>query len=262
MATQRVARRRGPPRNRVTRPRSTPTSRSFRTGRIRTSSCGEGLDALSHVVAHARGLLEYLIDVELDDRSALPTFSNEWRVSARHDVARRQDDPVVRGMLKAYADTPRAGSISFARRPMLSAPWSAKFVSAAKGARVNYGPRPFEARVARQRSPGQEERKAIVGALLDFPLLLDDSEVARRALDCSKASRHGLWRRSRGNASQRARRKRSRQRRIPCANAGVDPSLRHSAPCRPCARHDRRRAEDRHGYGKELRGTNVAREAQ
>jgi DNA primase len=49
---------------------------------------------------------------------------------------------------------------------------------AAKAARVPTGPRPFEARI-KPKPPGQEERKAIVGAILDFPVLLDDSEVAR-----------------------------------------------------------------------------------
>ena len=37
-------------------------------------------------------------------------------------------------------------------------------------------PGPPEARI-RPRAPGYEERKAIVGALLDFPALLDDSEL-------------------------------------------------------------------------------------
>ena len=44
--------------------------------------------------------------------------------------------------------------------------------------RVLRGPSPYEARVA-PRAPGVEERKAIVGAILEFPALVDDSEVAR-----------------------------------------------------------------------------------
>jgi len=42
---------------------------------------------------------------------------------------------------------------------------------------VIHGPRPFEARIAPSSMPGREERKAIVGAVLEFPALLDDSGV-------------------------------------------------------------------------------------
>ena len=41
---------------------------------------------------------------------------------------------------------------------------------------MSVGPKPYEARV-RPRRPGEEERKAIVGAILEFPELLDDSAV-------------------------------------------------------------------------------------
>jgi DNA primase len=51
-----------------------------------------------------------------------------------------------------------------------------KVILAAKAARVPIGPRPSEARI-KPRRPGQDERKAIVGAVLDFPVLLDDCEL-------------------------------------------------------------------------------------
>jgi DNA primase len=46
----------------------------------------------------------------------------------------------------------------------------------ARAAQVLLGPRPSEARIG-PRPPGQDARKNIVGALLDFPVLLDDSVV-------------------------------------------------------------------------------------
>jgi DNA primase len=137
----------------------------------------KGDGALRHVVAQARGLFEYLIDVELD-----PTFnasdmreraSRALRVAAIID---RQKDPIVRGMLEAYADY-AASRLDLVR----SAPnaWGAlrrRVMAAARNAHVHLGPRPSEARI-RPRPPGQDERKAIIGALLDFPVLLDDSQM-------------------------------------------------------------------------------------
>ena len=46
----------------------------------------------------------------------------------------------------------------------------------ARAARIDFGPRPSEARI-KPRLPGNEDRKAITEAILDFPALLDDSEV-------------------------------------------------------------------------------------
>ena len=137
----------------------------------------KGDKALRHVVVQARGLFEYLIDADLD-----PSFNaaDAMEVSARIErvalIIDRQKDPVRRAMLEAYADY-AASRLDLVR----SAPnaWLAlrrRFRASARAARVVTGPRPSEARI-RPRRPGQDERKAIVGAILDFPLLLDDSEV-------------------------------------------------------------------------------------
>jgi DNA primase len=137
----------------------------------------KGEKALRHVVGQARGLFEYLIDVELD-----PTFNAADMVERGARAARvaaiidRQKDPIVRGMLEAYADY-AASRLDLVR----SAPnaWGAlrrRVMAAERTARVYSGPRPSEARI-RPRRPGQDERKTIIGAFLDFPILLDDSEM-------------------------------------------------------------------------------------
>ncbi len=134
----------------------------------------KGVEALRHVLAQARGLLEYLIDVELDETfNAADSAEKAARVERIRAILDRQREPVVRGMLKAYADQ-AAGRIDLVR----SAPNAfAVLERTFRGSiRVVVGPRPSEARI-RARPPGQEERKAIVEALLDFPVLLDDSEV-------------------------------------------------------------------------------------
>jgi DNA primase len=139
----------------------------------------KGQDALNHTVAQARGLLEYLIDVELDDTfNAADLRERVVRIERVASVLARLSDPVVRGMLKAYADYAASRLDLVRSAPNAFGALERKVVAAARAARVLLGPRPSEARVTARR-PGYEERKAIVGAILDFPVLLDDSEVAR-----------------------------------------------------------------------------------
>lgn len=139
----------------------------------------KGSEALAHTIASARGLVEYLIDVELDDSfNAADAREQSARIDRVNAVLARQKDPVVRGMAKAYADK-IASRLDLVRSAPNAFDALVRKVTAAMGAsRVVRGPRPHEARVT-PRPPGQEERKAIVGALLEFPALVEDSEVAR-----------------------------------------------------------------------------------
>jgi DNA primase len=135
----------------------------------------KGPEALRHVLGQAKGLLEYLIDAELDETfNAADSAEKVARIERITAILSRQQDPVRRGMLKSYADY-AAGRLDLVRsEPNAFALLERKFRG--KAARVNLGPHPREARVSKK-PPGQEERKAIVEALLDFPVLLDDSEV-------------------------------------------------------------------------------------
>jgi DNA primase len=139
----------------------------------------KGAPALEHVISQARGLVEYLIDVELDDTfSAADLRERVTRIERVGAILGRQKDPVVRGMLKAYADY-AAGRLDLVRSaPNAFGALERKVVTAARVAQVRVGPRPSEARI-RPRPPGQEERKAIVGALLDYPALLDEADIRK-----------------------------------------------------------------------------------
>jgi DNA primase len=137
----------------------------------------KGPEALRHVLAQARGLSDYLIDVELDVPFN-PQDAREWaaRIDRVAAIIARQPDPIARGRLKLRADD-AAGRLDLVRSgPDAFGALRRKLAIAARSGRVDFGPRPSEARV-RPRKPGQEERKAIVGALLDFPALLGDSVV-------------------------------------------------------------------------------------
>jgi DNA primase len=137
----------------------------------------KGADALKHVVSQARGLFEYLIDVELDESfNAADLREKVARLERAATLIARQRDPVIRGMLEAYADYAASRLDLVRSAPNAFPALKRKIFAAARAARVDFGPRPWEARV-RARSPGHEERKAIAGAILDFPALLDDSEA-------------------------------------------------------------------------------------
>lgn len=137
----------------------------------------KGPEALRHLLAQARGLLEYLIDAELDETfNAADLREKLARIERVAALLARQRDPVLRGMLDAYADY-AAGRLDLVRAAPNAFPALKRKVTAAAGAvRIDRGPRPSEARV-KPKPPGSEERKAIAGAVLDFPALLDDPAV-------------------------------------------------------------------------------------
>jgi hypothetical protein len=79
-------------------------------------------------------------------------------------------------MAEAYADQVASRLDVVRSAPNAFGTLKRQIIAQARAARIDYGPRPSEARLAPRR-PGHEDRKAIAGAILDFPALLDDSEV-------------------------------------------------------------------------------------
>lgn len=137
----------------------------------------KGAEALRHVVAHARGLPEYLIDVELDEAfNASDSRERMDRAERVIAIIERQKDPIMRGMREAYADQALSRLDLVRSAPHAAGPFKRRLMATVRAARVPTAQRPWEARI-KFRLPGPAERKAIVGALLDFPMLLDDSEI-------------------------------------------------------------------------------------
>jgi DNA primase len=142
-----------------------------------------GPDALRHLLGQARGLLEYLIDADLDESfNAADLREKGTRIERVTALLTRQKDAVARGMLEAYADY-AAGRLDLVRSAPNAFPaLKRKVLAAARAANMVHvthvasAPRPSEARI-RPRPPGHEERKAIAGAILDFPALLNDSSI-------------------------------------------------------------------------------------
>ncbi|MGH7298123.1 MAG: toprim domain-containing protein, partial [Polyangiaceae bacterium] len=137
----------------------------------------KGVEALEHVLGQARGLFEYLIDDDFDESfNAADLREKATRIERVSALLARQKDPVVRGMAEAYADRAASRLDVVRSAPNAYGTLKRQIMAQARAARIDFGPRPSEARL-KPRSPGSEDRKAITGALLDFPGLLDDSEV-------------------------------------------------------------------------------------
>jgi DNA primase len=137
----------------------------------------KGIDALRHRIGSARGLFEYLFDVDLDETfNAADHREQGARIERVTQRIERQKNPVTRGMLEAYADQVASRLDVVRSAPNALAALKRRVLARARAAQMLVGPRPSEARIG-FRPPGQDARKNIVGALLDFPMLLDDSEV-------------------------------------------------------------------------------------
>jgi DNA primase len=149
----------------------------------------KGVEALRHLLAQAPSLLSYLVGKALDPSfNAADLRQKAIRVARVGALVSCSDDPVERAMAEGYADA-AAGRLDLVRSsPGAFGVLKRQILSQARAARIDFGPRPSEARL-KPRPVGSEDRKAIVEAILDFPELLDDSEVqsVKRLLEGNSA---------------------------------------------------------------------------
>lgn len=136
-----------------------------------------GIERVRAMVAGAPGIMEYLIEDALNE-SFHQADANERsaRVTRVGKLLAEENDPLVRGMLKSYADR-CAGRLDLVRSPDAFRTLERSFKLMV--------PAPEVAPPKKQRAviqkPGALERTEMVGAVLDFPELLDEDEV-REAL--------------------------------------------------------------------------------
>lgn len=151
----------------------------------------KGVQALQEVVAHARGMLEFLIEESLDTTfTAADAHERAARVGEVSRLLAEEDDPLVKMMAETYA-IELAGRIDLRLLDQTArhVPRDAfrALEASVKRAVANAGPRPVLRRgesaeppsrarfVTRQ--PGATHRRAIVGALVEHPQLLRDPDV-------------------------------------------------------------------------------------
>jgi DNA primase len=137
----------------------------------------KGPEELRHLLGQAKGIVEYVIDVCLDESfNAADSLEKAARVERVARILERKNDVVLRAMREEYANRVAQRLDIVRSQPTAFPALMRRFLSAGRPTQVYTGPRPYEARV-KPRPPGSEDRKAISGAILDFPAILDDSDV-------------------------------------------------------------------------------------
>ena len=152
----------------------------------------KGAEAITNLVESAKGLAEALIDMELDATFVqADVFERRERLDRVLKLVTDQADPIARMELRAYVDSTVMARLDlhgmritrddqFHHEPFKSVHEQirrAEAAAMARGEKPKRAVTPREARIAAP-VPGAAERKAIVGALIEQPSLLDDAEVA------------------------------------------------------------------------------------
>ena len=131
-----------------------------------------GAEPLGHVIAAAKGMLEFLIDVELDKGFARRDAREQAaRVRAVAQILASEDDPTVRAMAKRYAD-------SLAARLGVTDAGTLRSLEQVVKRELGVG-ESSGVRRPRARSEAREESVPLdmLGCLLDFPDILLEPEV-------------------------------------------------------------------------------------
>jgi DNA primase len=168
----------------------------------------KGARAIEDLVASAKGMLEALIDMALDESfSQADAYEKQSRVDYVVKLIAEEDDPLVRTMLKSYADQ-LAGRLDLSRSPeafrALEQRVKQAYAKAQQAREAELRKREAASRAVAARpddaaesgvhsrisarSPGSAERKAMVGALIEWPVLLDDPAVQEELAHLEGAS--------------------------------------------------------------------------
>lgn len=148
----------------------------------------KGIAAVQNLVASAKGMLEALIDMALDESFAqADAHERQTRIQYVMKLVTEEDDPVVQAMAKSYSDMiagrldiVRAGNGAFEALERTVKSQMQKEAAKLRAQQHQPPSAPVvtdkQARIA-PRPPGLQERRAIVGILIEHPTLLDDPEV-------------------------------------------------------------------------------------
>ncbi len=141
-------------------------------------------DWLATFKQSVRGMLEYLIEEKLDDSFGHLTLTEQLgRVREVAAILSEENDPNLRAMAKNYADR-ISSKLVIQGRPVGDLRQLEQIMEQALTRPQQAGTEvqaPMTRELARSRSQYEEIAQAIVGALLDFPELLDDPEAAEAA---------------------------------------------------------------------------------
>jgi DNA primase len=139
----------------------------------------QGVEGITRIVQAARGMLEYLIDITLDNTfSADDSRAKAARIKEVTELLASEEDPAVRAMAKRHADSiaARLGisdgiTLDALERSVRVALSGRQMGQNAPANRVEAPAR------ARSRDRRDDIGSEILGALLDYPVLFDTPEV-------------------------------------------------------------------------------------
>ena len=144
----------------------------------------KGPEGIKNLVASAKGLLEALLEMALDERFvSADAFERAQRVEHVSKILAEEDNPLIRSMAKSYADQ-LAGRLDLVRSPeafrALENSVKAALVKADQIRRAEQAKLDAQRQIdhpIEEKGNGRGERTAIVGVLIEWPVLLDDPEV-------------------------------------------------------------------------------------
>ncbi|HEY8078364.1 MAG TPA: DNA primase [Labilithrix sp.] len=144
----------------------------------------KGAGRVKEIVAAAKGMLEALIEMELDETfTSADAYERTARVMSVAKLLAGEDDPLVRAMAKSYADQ-LAGRLDLQRSPESFRALEQTVKQALAKVEADRRAAPPPQRIA-ERPLGSEQRAAVLGALIECPALLDDRDVAEALSDLS-----------------------------------------------------------------------------
>ncbi|MEZ4296243.1 MAG: DNA primase [Polyangiaceae bacterium] len=136
----------------------------------------KGTAALEALLKGAMPLKQYLLEklLKQDELSGAEVKDQMTRIRAAVQLIGEEEDPIERGLTKAYADQLSSSLIVNGRSPTDLHQLEAMIQRALH--RPDRGPEMAQER-RRRRTPEEDMGLAMLGSLLDFPELLDDPEV-------------------------------------------------------------------------------------
>lgn len=152
----------------------------------------KGKQAIDDLLANAKGMLEALIEMSLDETfTQADAYEKQARIAFVAKLLAEEDDPMVSAMAKGFTDMiagrldiVRSGEGAFralensVKQALARAESERRRAEAAASQSLGFTTTSSNGTRIAARPPGTAERKAIVSALIEWPVLLDDPECA------------------------------------------------------------------------------------
>ena len=152
----------------------------------------KGKQAIEDLVANAKGMLEALIEMSLDESfTQADAYEKQARIAFVAKLLAEEDDPVVLPMLKGFTDRiagrldiVRSGEGAFravehsVKQAVAKAQAERQRAEAAAGQTTRHQMQNSNGVRIAAPTPGVPERREIIAQLIEWPALLDDADVS------------------------------------------------------------------------------------